>query len=402
MLRFLAFGKQGPSSKNQKSILGASNNRIGFLDSVRGIAILLVFFLHATNGWVFTAGPKNNIYSLFYQKPEWFASFLITFGHMGVAIFFVVSGFCIHLSFLKTKDLKIFYFKRFFRIYPPYLAALLFFSFLSPYCNLSWVKDESCLKVFLQHLFLINNFREGGALVLNPSFWSIATEVQLYLLYPIVLIATKRWGWKITIMILFMIEFSLRVTQIINGGYIYGLNLSPFMFWFSWSIGAYVCEEFLNNRKGFFSKQSIFLWLAACFLAHFINILNNFEFPCAACATATYIANALDGRVGFRLPIFADKIIKRIGIYSFGIYLLHQPFFWLAYHLQFATTPRINARLEHYFSFSVDAKLVVFCYCMLIGVGVYYMSSAFYKLVEMPSVYLGDYFVRRRNQLLSR
>ena len=50
----------------------------------------------------------------------------------GLEIFFVLSGFCIHLSFSRQpQDWKLFQ-KLFFRIYPPYLAALLFFALVYP------------------------------------------------------------------------------------------------------------------------------------------------------------------------------------------------------------------------------------------------------------------------------
>ena len=50
---------------------------------------------------------------------------------VGVAIFFVVSGFCIHLSFRRGApgDWRGFFIRRFFRIYPPYFLAVLIFAF---------------------------------------------------------------------------------------------------------------------------------------------------------------------------------------------------------------------------------------------------------------------------------
>ncbi len=58
-------------------------------------------------------------------------AFIVLFpAHLGwvaLPIFFVVSGFCIHLTYcaFSQPSLKAFYIRRFFRIYPAYLLALL-------------------------------------------------------------------------------------------------------------------------------------------------------------------------------------------------------------------------------------------------------------------------------------
>jgi peptidoglycan/LPS O-acetylase OafA/YrhL len=52
--------------------------------------------------------------------------FPFSLGGLGVAIFFAVSGFCIHLSHLhnRNKGWSFFIYRRFFRIYPACIAAL--------------------------------------------------------------------------------------------------------------------------------------------------------------------------------------------------------------------------------------------------------------------------------------
>jgi peptidoglycan/LPS O-acetylase OafA/YrhL len=85
------------------------------LDSLRFFAVLLVIFSH----WL----PNSE-----------FVEFFPTMGHVGVGIFFVLSGFLITgvLTRLKSKDrgtaLKIFYFNRVLRIFPIYYFLLFLFS----------------------------------------------------------------------------------------------------------------------------------------------------------------------------------------------------------------------------------------------------------------------------------
>ena len=61
--------------------------------------------------------------------------FLSSFGYIGVFLFFVISGFCIHLQWAKSQaqgqpqSIKFgaFWKRRFRRLYPPYLIALALF-----------------------------------------------------------------------------------------------------------------------------------------------------------------------------------------------------------------------------------------------------------------------------------
>ncbi|MCI0658269.1 MAG: acyltransferase family protein, partial [Acidobacteria bacterium] len=98
---------------------------ITFLDTLRGIAIALVFAFHSL-------GPSFGVDHLAWSgwlrdfssvRRSFLALLPASLGWSGVAIFFVVSGFCIHLSHERSrrKGFKVFFIRRFFRIYPPYL-----------------------------------------------------------------------------------------------------------------------------------------------------------------------------------------------------------------------------------------------------------------------------------------
>src|ERR1700730_9917341 len=109
----------------------AMKRHVAFLDSLRGLAILLVFTFHSL-GAAFSRDtlPWGGWFQNFTGPRSFLALFPATLGWVGVAIFFVVSGFCIHLSFSRQPRWASFFWRRFFRIYPPYLAALLLFAFV--------------------------------------------------------------------------------------------------------------------------------------------------------------------------------------------------------------------------------------------------------------------------------
>src|SRR5579859_2460318 len=129
------------------------NLHVPILDDARGLAIILVYLRHAE---VFL--PRQLDYAfdhpwqfasdVFAGKIDWqtIVTYIILFpGHLGwvaLPIFFVVSGFCIHLSFCQSAQpsLKKFYVRRFFRIYPAYLVALLIFAIVFPESRLAFTK----------------------------------------------------------------------------------------------------------------------------------------------------------------------------------------------------------------------------------------------------------------------
>jgi peptidoglycan/LPS O-acetylase OafA/YrhL len=103
-----------------------------------------------------------------------------------VPLFFVISGFCIHYSFLRSGEFngRQFFWRRFWRIYPAYIVAVLIFSITKPAAI--W-PPMSSLQV-VSHVLFFHNVTFETFFGINSSFWSIAVEVQLYLLFPVLLL----------------------------------------------------------------------------------------------------------------------------------------------------------------------------------------------------------------------
>lgn len=147
------------------------------LDGLRAVAILAVLpvhFLHES------------------------AARYVDTGVLGVRLFFVLSGFLIGSILLRYREriasgasslrhtLRTFYFRRFLRLSPPYLAylALAFLMFPADRHYLPW------FLLYLQNfLFAIKPELFGRYLV---HFWTLAIEEQFYLVAPIVLLCAPK------------------------------------------------------------------------------------------------------------------------------------------------------------------------------------------------------------------
>jgi len=183
---------------NQPPVAAVPPDHIPRLDVLRAVAILLVFAFHYAGVW----GPAFALSAAHASKGEpvsavnAFLFGISALGTSGVPLFFVISGFCIHLSVLRRRkafQVGDFFWRRFLRIYPAYFGALAFFSVL----GLFKILNSLNLKMFLAHLFLVHNlFNHQILLSINAPFWSLAVECQFYLLYPLLLVLRRGWSLK--------------------------------------------------------------------------------------------------------------------------------------------------------------------------------------------------------------
>jgi peptidoglycan/LPS O-acetylase OafA/YrhL len=144
------------------------------LDVLRGIAVLSVFFFHGLK-WYLPLGAWAE--SHVRQVAQ-----VVSFGWLGVNLFFVLSGFLITGILLDTRTKKnywsSFYIRRFLRIAPLYLVVLAILKFA---LNCTWAYVILCL-FYLANFAL--EFRIPG-----PGYgalWSLAVEEQFYLVWPYV------------------------------------------------------------------------------------------------------------------------------------------------------------------------------------------------------------------------
>ena len=133
---------------------------------------------------------------------------LTSFGYVGVFLFFVISGFCIHLQWAKARasgqphEIRFgaFWKRRFRRLYPAYLIALALYLGLTALSVGIKVTGAFVYDV-LMHVFMLHNLDPKTAYSINGVFWTLAIEEQLYLAYFLLLFLRTRWGWGPTLLV---------------------------------------------------------------------------------------------------------------------------------------------------------------------------------------------------------
>lgn len=306
-----------------------------YLDGIRGIAILGVFLFHSLiASYGFDNLRWNGIFRDFNTSRSFLVLYVFTYGWAGVAIFFVVSGFCIHLSYETSKDKSwsLFAKKRFVRIYPPYFLALLLFSFVWP---LGRVELDSLFGFaqFAAHALAIHNYDHRTFFGINGSFWSIAVEIQLYAIYPLLVLFKNSFGWMRTLLMAGFAQICSSLYSSINGlqsesplpPYI---TASPFAYWLSWSLGAYLCHCYLTNKTPRPLQIRFDVVLIIALVMPFFKPLAPFAFLTFSLLTAIAIERLATEK--WRLPsnIYFRWVwshLSFLGVISFSFYLLHQP-----------------------------------------------------------------------------
>jgi len=238
------------------------------IDFLRGIAIILVFIFHshlALFGGNMAAGYKSNGVLNVSGTRNFILNFSPSaFGWSGVSLFFVISGFLIHLGYLKSErsfNTLSFYSKRFWRIYPPYWLILIVFSL-----TVSFFATTPSAKValydFALHFLTLHNLSDKTFYSINSSFWSLAAEAQLYLIYPLFLLMRKKMGINATFGVILALSVILLVLGIIfnNFGTTYTYGKNVFELWFVWAAGAYYAEMYVKGKK-ITNKAGLFFFI---------------------------------------------------------------------------------------------------------------------------------------------
>ncbi len=300
--------------------MSTTDRNVG-IDALRGIAVLMVLFFH------------SHIPSFGVDFYDGFIGFFNDYGTLGVDLFFVLSGFCIHRAYAKKDaifDPKVYALRRWWRIYPPYFFALSLAVCLNLGTNyfkwrtggdISWA-NFGPIPVF-SHLFMVHNLSQETMLTISGPFWTIAAEVQYYLLYCLLRPLFKdRLGWAMLFLgsiILYFVAWHFYYQPI----RIQPLN--PFCYWVEWVLGAFLADLWRNHPSAF-KPISCSVGLAVFFGAMFLYSSKLLADPLW---TRLIAASGLVALTAFTLgteTLWRSRPLRWlswVGLFSYSIYLTH-------------------------------------------------------------------------------
>lgn len=329
-------------------------SRLQSIDVWRGLAALAVIAIHM----------RHDAPGGFREHPFFILWFLSEYGYLGVSLFVVISGFCIHRNSARNAarhgthalDWMAFWRRRFWRLYPTYLAAIVF----------TWAVGRWVLDVhhhdtagfgwdLATHLLLIHNLTEEFSTGMgNGVFWSLGMEEQLYGLYVILFLLVRNggyfaavWmaaavslGWRLAVPWLAEVQWDVGPFHL--GSWYHW----PFFYWFHWALGALAVDAHEGNVRlprwcsswrsatglglaglalnrvamdlvaGALERNMPELWTST--LHHVGEMVLALAFFCMVNA-------GLRNEMAGAFPSMLARIIGPLGRMSYSIYLVHVP-----------------------------------------------------------------------------
>ena len=271
------------------------HHRVLGLDSLRFVCALWVTFNHVGFGEVplrkdvFIEWAVRGVLGSLFNSPA------------AVIVFFLISGFCIHLPFSKGRDLHLaaYVSRRVIRIMVPLLA-------IGPLGKLVGIPMT---------------------LMSQGILWSVICELVYYLLYP-ALRKLKTWvGWRNFILISFVGSFIvilnrkelLNYPESISTDWLLGLPC--------WLLGCLLAETW-GGREAI-SKKKMWQWRLSVWAISSFTVVLRFHASLGYPITLTFFSVLayfwLRNEIPFSQKNFPITWLEKLGQASFSLYLCHYP-----------------------------------------------------------------------------
>jgi peptidoglycan/LPS O-acetylase OafA/YrhL len=303
------------------------------LDGLRFIAALLVIIHHV-----------EQLKSIYGIPNHWNSPFVQIIGEQGVVLFFVLSGFLITYLLLEeekttgTIKVKNFYLRRILRIWPLYFL-LVFIAlailpqipmFVLPGFDHEYVYRHLLRKVLLFLFFLPNLVSPlAGIVPFAAQTWSIGTEEQFYLAWPVVMKHVRKHRIALMLLIIFGYIFVARAL------YSSRTDFLPFKeyintFWLVFNIDCMAIGGFfallLHSRHKllkYFNNNWIFytsLVIVSYMLSRGISIQHLYKESYALFFGLLILNFAANPNIHVSLE---TGFLKYLGKISYGLYMYH-------------------------------------------------------------------------------
>jgi peptidoglycan/LPS O-acetylase OafA/YrhL len=354
------------------------------LDSLRGLAALIVVLGHLELLWETDTLPTSVTYMFFHNL-------VAPFGNESVMLFFVLSGFVLSLPAVngRPQPYVTFLIRRIFRIYVPYLAALTVavagafwlhgIVTRSNWFHEFWAEPVNWHAVG-QHVLFLGIFKTH---LFDAPVWSLVHEMRISLIFPLlcglVLRLKSRWSFAITggltIIALAVEKGPFQINPSVGESFQYAglFVIGIFLARERTRLGAWVCRRrpitiFLVGAASLW----LFLFAAQAIAGDPGRFLHHSLVYVSQWVTAF-------GAGGLMIISMNSASIKRVlhwppihflGEVSYSLYLWHFIVLLFCIHLLYGKTP----------------LWVILCLALVLSIAVSWLS---YRWIEVPSMNLG-------------
>ena len=332
-------------------------SHLDFLDGIRGWAAFYVVFHHISQIYLDeSAKPEAGYY--------WFSP-LMQLGHFAVAIFILLSGFCLMLPVARSNDGRLrggfagYFWRRVRRIVPAYYAAIalcfLLVAFVPAmrrhdveFWNYAFAGDDwrsfFDWKVLTSHLLILHALNPNWINRIDPPMWSVGVEWLNYFLMPLLLIPIwKRAGNVALVVFATALSFLPYVTQPIFHHKHYTMYWAHPWYLALFAIGMagagllYAKPTGLRKIDGFILKCAlhpgiVLLLAGAIYLSRHQRVPMDFLIGAATLSVILHCAAGTTLGRYFRKPL-ESKFAIWLGAISYSLYLFHGPLLMLLHRL---------------------------------------------------------------------
>lgn len=362
-----------------------------FLDALRGIAALWVVLFHAQ--------LNERLDYLSQALPSWINAPLLEWGSLGVAIFFVLSGFVIAHS-LRNANIDSLYFRQFSlrrlaRLTPPYyvsIAVTIAFALLSSIVKkqpLAPMDEPLSIGRLVAHLGYVQELLAFKNI--NDVYWTLCLEVQFYLLFCALLWlgqwaaqrmqlntdgAPKSFSAQTLVFLPTAILAALFPLGILA---IPGRSTVFLPLWYSFLVGAFAYWAWTRKLPlNAFRFYGVVLLVA--------GIVHRDNFAIASVMTAFLLLEV--GRANRMQQWLSARWIQFLGKISYSLYLGHVPVIGVVFFLT-----------QKLLGVSVLSDVVCLIVSLAVSIG---FAAVMWHFVEKPSIALSQQvkLPRRENVLV--
>jgi peptidoglycan/LPS O-acetylase OafA/YrhL len=308
----------------------SSHRHLMYLDGLRALAALYVVMDHASKYIDLRAyGSVESVLGL---------------GHYAVNLFIVLSGFCLMLpvvqknGFLPTSAVR-FYWKRAVRILPPYFLSIVFalvliHTLIGTPTGTKW--DQSIPVTnwdLFTHFTLMQDVFPESVKKINYVLWSVSVEWRIYLFFPLLLFAWRKWGAQSTLLVVVLLSSAFWTVLFLQNPLMEKNGLNPHYFGL-FAMGMLAAQISFSGAAPYEHLRKRWSWSWLLVLsATAVGLITKYgvELPwilqdltvgiwalCLLVAVST-------GQSGLVFRLLSWRPLAFVGTFAYSIYLLHAP-----------------------------------------------------------------------------